>query len=164
MLAAPFFGKLRMVTRLMPQECIKHLQVAQTLLQQVTCQPALSITSSSMVHDHVYCCWQVCAIKYQRGVQSSLLPEVPADANRVPDAYLLQIVRKPKQRSERKPITRFKLLTPLSQVCLLFPSSCPKLQATCRQLPLFALYLLRGTHLPCCAAGVRSRRGNHFGW
>lgn len=76
-------------------------------------------------------------------MQSSLLPEVPADADRVPESYLLQIVRKPKQRSERKPIARFKLLTPLNQVCLLFPSSCPDLQATCRQLALSALVLQR---------------------
>ncbi len=133
-----------MVTNLLPQQCTRRLQVAQCLLQQLTCQPALSITSNSMVYDHVYCCWQVCGIKCQRGVQSSLLPEVPADADRVPESYLLQIVRKPKQRSERKPITRFKLLTPLNQVCLLVPSSCPDLQATCRQLALLALFVQRG--------------------
>lgn len=62
--------------------------------------------------------FQVCGIRYHRGVQSSLLPEVPADADRVPESYLLQIVKKPKLRSDRKPITRFTLLTPVNQVCL----------------------------------------------
>ncbi len=106
-----------------------------------TCSGASPVVPST---HHVYLCWQVCGIKYQRGVQSSLLPEVPADADRVPESYLLQIVRKPKQRSERKPITRFKLLTPLNQVCLLFPSSCPDSHATCRQLAVVAL-VCKGT-------------------
>ena len=55
-------------------------------------------------------------MKYKRGVQSSVLPGVPADADRVPEPYLLQIVKKPKTRAERKPIARFKLLTPINQV------------------------------------------------
>lgn len=97
-------------------------------------------------------------------MQSSLLPEVPADADRVPESYLLQIVSKPKQRSERKPITRFKLLTPLNQVRLLFPSSCPDptsyMQAISFVSPVFA----KGKHVPHCVAGDRSRRGTHFGW
>ena len=53
---------------------------------------------------------------YKRGVQSSVLPAVPADADRVPEPYLLQIVKKPKVRADRKPIARFKLLTPINQV------------------------------------------------
>ncbi len=41
MLAAHYFGGLPMVTNLMPQERIRCLQVAQSLLQQLTCPPAL---------------------------------------------------------------------------------------------------------------------------
>lgn len=59
---------------------------------------------------------QVCGIKYKRGVQSSVLPGVPADEDRVPEPYLLQIVKRPKIRADRKTITRFKLLTPTDQV------------------------------------------------
>ena len=55
-------------------------------------------------------------MNYKRGVQSSVLPAVPADADRVPEPYLLQIVKKPKVRADRKPIVRFKLLTPINQV------------------------------------------------
>ena len=58
-------------------------------------------------------------MSYKRGVQSSVLPAVPADADRVPEPYLLQIVKKPKVRADRKPITRFKLLTPTNQVDLI---------------------------------------------
>lgn len=65
-------------------------------------------------------------MKYKRGVQSSVLPAVPADADRVPEPYLLQIVKKPKVRADRKRIARFKLLTPVNQVWLavLFVHSC----------------------------------------
>lgn len=59
---------------------------------------------------------QVCGMSYKRGVQSSMLPAVPGDADRVPEPYLLQIVKKPKVRADRKPITRFTLLTPTFQV------------------------------------------------
>ena len=59
---------------------------------------------------------QVCGMHYKRGVQSSVLPAVPADADRVPEPYLLQIVKKPKVRADRKPVARFKLLTPVNQV------------------------------------------------
>ena len=62
------------------------------------------------------CSAQVCGIKYKRGVQGSVLPAVPADTDRLPEPYLLQIVKKPKVRADRKPIARFKLLTPISQV------------------------------------------------
>ena len=55
-------------------------------------------------------------MNFKRGVQSSVLPAVPADADRVPEPYLLQIVKKPRVRADRKPIARFKLLTPIYQV------------------------------------------------
>lgn len=67
-------------------------------------------------------------MSYKRGVHSSVLPAVPADADRVPEPYLLQIVKRPKVRADRKPITRFKLLTPTSEVMLavmLRPRSAP---------------------------------------
>lgn len=57
-------------------------------------------------------------MSYKRGVHSSVLPAVPADADRVPEPYLLQIVKRPKVRADRRPIARFKLLTPTSQVTL----------------------------------------------
>lgn len=69
-------------------------------------------------------------MSYKRGLHSSVLPAVPADADRVPEPYLLQIVKRPKVRVDRKPIARFKLLTPTSQVKLavmLRPGLC-----TCR--------------------------------
>lgn len=49
-------------------------------------------------------------------MRSNLLPAVPADEDRVPDGYVLQVVKKPKPRQERKLITRFKLLTPIGMV------------------------------------------------
>ena len=61
-------------------------------------------------------CVQVCGISYERGVRSNLLPAVPADEDRVPDSYTLQMVKKPKPRQERKLITRFKLLTAVGTV------------------------------------------------
>ena len=78
-------------------------------------QPISSVTAFT-------CAAQVCGIKYKRGVQSSVLPAVPADADRVPEPYLLQIVKKPKVRADRKPIAYFKLLTPVNQVQLAHPA------------------------------------------
>lgn len=61
-------------------------------------------------------CVQVCGISYKQGERSNLLPAVPADEDRVPDSYILQLVKKPKPRQERKPITRFQLLTAVGTV------------------------------------------------
>ena len=67
---------------------------------------------------------QVCGISYKRGVRSNILPEVEADADRTPEPYLMQIVKKPRPRQERKPITRFKLFTPVGLVSLSLCCSC----------------------------------------
>ena len=45
-------------------------------------------------------------------------PQTPADANLVADPYLLQIVKRPKQRPERRAIAAFKLVTPVDAVSL----------------------------------------------
>ena len=80
---------------------------------------------------------QVCGMSYKRGVQSSVLPAVPADADRVPGPYLMQIVKRPKVRTDRKPITRFKLLTPTNQVqpLSLFVNQVAPAISACALLP-----------------------------
>lgn len=60
---------------------------------------------------------QVCGITYKRGVRSNLLPAVPADEDRVPDPYILQVVKRPRLRPDRKAINHFKLLTAAGMVC-----------------------------------------------
>ena len=60
----------------------------------------------------------MCGITFEQGVLSTRMPQTPADANLVADPYLLQIVKRPKQRAERKAIAVFKLVTPVDAVSL----------------------------------------------
>ena len=75
--------------------------------QQLTCELIRRI-----------CCLQVCGITFEQGVLSTRMPQTPADADLVADPYLLQIVKRPKQRAERKAIAAFKLVTPVDAVSL----------------------------------------------
>lgn len=60
----------------------------------------------------------MCGITFEQGVLSTRMPQTPADAGLVADPYLLQIVKRPKQRAERKAIKVFKLVTPVDAVSL----------------------------------------------